>query len=464
MSKLEVREKCGVFGIYHPDEDVARVTYFGLQALQHRGQESAGIVTSDAETLFSHKGMGLVSRVFREEHLRQLAGFMAVGHVRYATSGGSKVDHCQPVIDEKTNFVLAHNGNLPSTLALEEFLSERCIPSQGLNDSEMMTKAIGYYLSRGENLVDAIEDSKSLFNGAYSLVMMWKDRMAALRDRCGIRPLVIGRLSKGFVFASETCALDELGAIFEREVNPGELVVTDGIKLYSHQMESDRQVDAFEFVYFARPDSTINGKLVYSVREKAGMILAREYPVDADLVVPIPDSGIPGSIGFARQSGITYQQAVHRSEFVDRTFIQPDQSLREMSVRMKLRPMAQLLKGRDIVVVDDSIVRGTTMRDNIQRLREAGVKRVHVRVVSPPVRYPDFYGIDTPDQRKLIAFGRTVEEISGFIGADSLGYLSLDGLKEAIGLPPDQLCTSCFTGVYPITIGERAASVMMQFV
>lgn len=456
----EIGEKCAVVGISASGVDVARATFFALQALQHRGQESSGIASSDGTRVNVRKRMGLLVDAIHEEDIRALTGEVAIGHNRYATSGTSTIEGSQPFVSE-ASVALAHNGNLPSTEALRSFLSERGINSRGISDSAMMTEAVSWYTRNGDKLAAALLKCTPLFTGAYSLVAMMGDELAAMRDPHGIRPLVIGNFAGGWVFASETCALDTIGAKFNREVLPGELALIKNGEFYSTQFaEPTPHLDAFEFIYFSRPDSTLAGKSVYTVREKTGYILAKESPVDADIVIPVPESAIPAAIGYARGSGVPYSEALARNRFAGRTFIQPGQLSRELGVDMKLNAMTEVLKGKRVVVVDDSIVRGTNSRKIVTLLREAGAKEVHFRVASPPIRYPDYYGIDLPEQSKLAAFGKTVEDINKDIGSTSLGYLSVRGLVAAIGLSEDELNLACFTGVYPLDIKERAGSVI----
>ncbi len=462
MSNIEtpIREKCGVFGVSGERIDASRATFFGLLSLQHRGLESTGIAISDGESIKGKNFMGQVVDVFDEKIIRELSGTRAIGHVRYGTSGGSLEEHMQPrVINSK--LALAHNGNLPSTRALEEFLFDVGVDTSRLNDSAMMAEAVSYYTDQKMSLAEALREAAPLFTGAYSIVALMNEELAAMRDPHGIRPLSIGRIEGGWVFASETVALDAVGAKFEREVSPGEIVVARCATLESHRFaESSDHIDAFEYIYFSKPDSRLGGKLIYQVREKSGYNLAQESPVDADLVMPVPETAIPAAIGFARGSGIPFSMGIARNEYAGRTFIQPGQALREAGVDSKLNPMNGLLKGKRVVIVDDSIVRGTNSRKIVERLRDAGVAEVHFRVASPPIIFPDYYGIDLPTQRELVAYNRSLDEIRKFIGADSLGYLSVEGLVDAISIPQDKLSLSCFTGVYPIDIRERAESVV----
>ncbi len=464
MATENIKEKCGVFGVYCPGEEVARNTFFGLFALQHRGQESAGIVTSNGEEFFQHKGMGLVTQAFNEkdiDYLDQRGGFISIGHVRYSTSRESRPEYCQPVLHEDNLVALAHNGNLPSTTRLEEFLSKINAPFSHLNDSGMMTEAVRYYLKKGAAIEEAVIEAQPLFTGAYSLLMMTKDKLVALRDQCGIRPLSIGKLNGGFVFASETCAFDTIGASFLRDVTPGEMVVVTENGLVSQQLQlPNPKLDIFEFVYFARPDSKIMNRRVFEVRQKLGMLLAMEVPADADIVIGVPDSGIPMALGYAKASGIEFTEGLIKNRYIHRTFIQPE-GMRNQDADLKYNTIPEVLNGKRVVVVDDSIVRGTTQERLTASLRKAGASEVHIRIGSPPDRYPNFYGIDTPRQKELIASRLSVDEIRQFVGADTLRFLSYKSLISATEIPEENFDTSCFTGVYPIDIKERASEIKL---
>ncbi|MBI2039772.1 amidophosphoribosyltransferase [Candidatus Microgenomates bacterium] len=458
-----IKEKCGIFGVVGGGFEAARLIHPGLWALQHRGQESSGIASSDGKKVYVHKGMGLVAHVFSEENLRFLKGHMAIGHNRYSTSGASISKHAQPVVEKingKGLLALVHNGNLPSAKKLEEFLKSRKISFSGLNDSEMMTKAIAYFISSGLSLEDAVKKAYPLFSGVFCLLIMDKSKVVALRDAFGIRPLCLGQLNRGYVVASESCALDIIGAKFVRDVRPGEMIVLDESGLKSIQLEKGQsKLDVFEFVYFARPDSYLLGKSVDEVRQNLGEQLAKENKIEADIVIPVPDSAIPAALGFSRASGIPFYPGLIKNRYIHRTFIMPEEHTRNVGVRLKLNPMKHILKGKRVAVVDDSIVRGTTSKELIKMIKSAGAKEVHLLISSPPVKYPDFYGIDTPRQVDLIASKKPVKEIEKEIGADSLHYLSYQGLLKAVGIPEDNLCTSCFTGIYPVDIGERARQI-----
>lgn len=462
-NKDKLGEKCGVFGVYGKDFEAARLVHPGLWALQHRGQESSGIASADGKEIFIHKGMGLVAHVFAEEDLKKLKGYLAIGHNRYSTSGDSSDIHAQPILEKvgsSKSIALAHNGNLPSTKKLEKFLKDKKININSLNDSEMIAKAIAYFVGEGNLLEEAVKKSYAYFTGVFCLLIMDEKKIVAVRDSFGIRPLVLGKLNGGYILASETCALDIVGASFLREVKPGEMVVISEKGLKSVQIEKSKQkLDIFEFVYLARPDSILLGKSVDQVRQNLGIELAKEFKVKADIVIPVPDSGIPAAIGFSRQSGIAFEMGLIKNRYIHRTFISPEEHTRDRIVQLKLNPMKHVLKDKRVIVIDDSIVRGTTSKQIIQMIRKAGAREVHLLVSSPPYKFPDFYGINTPDQKELIAAVRNIKEIEKYLGVDSLHYLSYKGLMKAVGLPEDLLCTSCFTGEYPVDIGERAKEV-----
>ncbi len=453
-------EKCGVVGIYGWDLEAARLVHPALWALQHRGQESSGIAASDGHNLRIHHGAGLVAQVYSDESLEYLTGPIAIGHNRYSTSGSSGASHVQPIIRLDKRLALAHNGNLPSTAKLAAFLAEKGFETSG-NDTEMMADAIKYYRLQGMSLEDAVEKAFPLFTGAFACVIMDQTKLVAIRDSKGIRPLSIGVLAGGFAIASETCALDTIGAAYLRDVKPGEMVVVDQRGLTSRQLApGDQKLDIFEFVYFARPDSILLGQSVNEVRRRFGQLLAKEAKVKADIVIPVPDSAIPAAIGYAEASGIKFDHGLIKNRYIHRTFIRPEQHQREGDIRMKLNPLPRVLSGKRVAVVDDSIVRGNTTKKLVGMLRQAGAKSVHVLISSSPVKYPDFYGIDTPNQKKLIASRMSVKQIEKYIGADSLNFLSYDGMVKAVGVPENMLSTSCFSGVYPIDIKERAKEVL----
>lgn len=458
----ETGEKCAVFGIYGSNSlETSRLTAKGLFSLQHRGQESSGITTSDGENIYSHRKTGLVSQVYDEESLNSLVGHIASGHNRYATYSRKDVQgHPQPVIDDAKSFTLSHNGNLPDTGKIESFLDEHGIKTESLNDTEMMHAAILYYVEKGASLDDAIMDAVPLFTGAFSLLAMDRRKIVAIRDRNGIRPFSIGSLDGGYVFSSETCALDTVGARFIRDVAPGEMVVANENGLLSVEFgQGEQKLDIFEFVYFSRPDSVLMGERVYSARKNFGKILAEEYPIKGDIVIPVPDSGVPAAIGYSQASGIPFEEGLIKNRYIGRTFITPGQDKRSEDVALKLNPLPDVLRGKRVIVVDDSIVRGTTSKRLVKRIRDAGAREVHLVITSPPVKFPDFYGIDTPNQSKLIGANRSVDEIRRFISADSLSFLSLEGMIKATGLPREVFSTSCFTGEYPIDIGKRKKEI-----
>lgn len=451
-------EKCGVFGVYSKSEDVARLTYYALSTLQHRGQESAGIVTSDGTKFYSHIQPGLVAQVFNEETLDGLEGHLAIGHNRYSTSKGRDDNHhLQPVLRTDDIMALAHNGNLPSVRVLKQFLASKNLLKPGNNDSELMTDAIRYYLYQGKTMPEAIKKAWPMFTGAFSCVLLSQDKLYAFRDKRGIRPLSLAKLNGGYVVASETCVFDALQAKFIRDIKPGELVEISPKGLVSTQIErGHEQLEVFEYIYFARADSHLQGQSVNEVRRRLGVQTARENPVEADVVIPIPDSAIPASIGYAQESGIPFDFGLIKNRYVHRTFIRPDQTKREKDVQLKLNPLRDALKGKRVVVIDDSLVRGTTTGQIVKMLRNVGVSQIHLRISSPPVLYPDFYGIDTPNQEKLIAARlKQAKKVQRYVGATSLKYLSYKGMLEAIGIPENQLCTACFSGNYPVDILER---------
>ncbi len=453
-------EKCGIVGIWSKDIEAARTAYFGLFALQHRGQEQSGIATSDGSVIHSYIGSGLVSQVYTEDKIASLTGHVAVGHNRYSTSRGTDATHGQPVTTHDI-VALAHNGNLPSVTALENFVREKGLNPENRSDSELMADAIAIYMKEGKSLSEAVKAAFPLFTGAYSITALDnKGTLVAFRDPFGMRPLSLGTVPGGYVIASETCALRTMGATFVRDVEPGELLVIGENGLTSSILApATPKFDIFEFVYFARHDSTIMGRSVYQARRNTGLELAKEYPVEADIVVPVPETSIPAAIGYAEAHGIPLELALNKNRYIHRTFIEPHQENREQKVRMKLSTLDAVISGKRVAVIDDSIVRGTTSKQIVKMLFDAGAKEVHFLVVSPPVRFPDFYGIDTPVQRDLISSHKTVEQVREYIGATTLHFLSLDGLVTAIGLPKENLCTSCFTGEYPIPLYEREKDI-----
>jgi amidophosphoribosyltransferase len=464
-------EACGVFGVYAPNEDVAKLAYFGLYALQHRGQESAGIATFEGQQVHLHKNMGLVSQVFNEGVLNQLPGEMAVGHTRYSTTGSSRVANAQPAVVETRlgPLALAHNGNLVNTTELREALLKQDCNFLTTTDSEMIAIAIGSEVDSGKDWLDAAISAFHRCSGAYSLVIGTPAGLMGVRDPNGIRPLVIGTLNSSpqrYVLASETCGLDIIGAEYLRDVEPGELVwiTEDGIASFHWSQKPQRKLCIFEMIYFARPDSVMHDESLYSYRLRLGRHLAQESPADADIVIAVPDSGIPAAIGFSQVSGIPYAEGLIKNRYVGRTFIQPTQTMRESGIRMKLNPLKDVLAGKRVVIVDDSIVRGTTSRKIIKALRDAGALEVHMRVSSPPVTHPCFYGIDTDNQDQLIGATKSVEEIAVQIGVDSLSYLSWEGMLQATGEDPNSFCSACFTGDYPVSVPEllKRSKLMLE--
>ena len=445
-----------MFGVWAPEEDVAKLAYFGLYALQHRGQEAAGIAVSDGATLVVYKDLGLVAQVFDEPTLESLQGHIAVGHTRYSTTGSSTWENAQPTFRTTragTGLALGHNGNLVNTAELHARAVAEGVPgiSGTTTDSDLVT---GLLAARPDLSVEAAAlEVLPTLRGAFSLVFMDEHTLYAARDGFGVRPLVLGRLDRGWVVASETAALDIVGASFVREIEPGELVSIDADGLRSERFAPPTPKGClFEYAYLARPDTAIGGRNVHAARVEVGRRLATEAPAVADLVIPVPESGIPAAIGFAERSGIPFGTGLVKNSYVGRTFIQPSQTLRELGIRLKLNPLRDVLRGRRIVVVDDSIVRGTTQRALVRMLREAGAVEVHVRISSPPVRWPCFYGIDFASRAELIANGLDTEAIRRSIGADSLGYVSLDGLVAATEQPRSRLCMACFDGDYPIPL------------
>jgi amidophosphoribosyltransferase len=454
-----------VFGVWAPHEDVAKLAYYGLYALQHRGQESAGIAVSDGSRIVVHKEMGLVAQVFDEPALTALRGHIAVGHCRYSTTGASTWANAQPTFRStgKVSLALGHNGNLINTRELATLLGETSPGSTGIaatSDTDILaalflSEHAGAAEAQGSPVENAAAAVLPRAKGAYSLVFMDEQTLYAARDPQGFRPLVLGRLATGWVVASETAALDIVGARFVREIEPGELVSIDGRGVRSRRFAPARPSGClFEYVYLARPDTAISGVGVHATRVEVGRRLAAEHPAAADLVIPVPESGTPAAIGFAEASGIPFGQGLVKNSYVGRTFIQPSQTIRERGIKLKLNPLRDVIAGRRLVVVDDTIVRGTTQRALVAMLREAGASEVHVRVAAPPVRWPCFYGIDFATRAELIAGQLSPEEICASIGADSLGYVSLAGLIEATTLPENRLCRACFDGQYPVPVAE----------
>jgi len=463
LNSQRPKEFCGVFGVYGHSE-AAKLTYFGLYALQHRGQESAGIVSSNGKCVYEHKAMGLVSEVFDEDILTRLKGHMAIGHVRYSTTGSSVIQNAQPfcVNHAGSTLAVAHNGNLVNAHSIRKELEESGSIFQTTMDSEVIVHLLAKAAKRG--LDDAIVETMGTIKGAYSVLMSTQDKIYAFRDPRGFRPLCIGELNGAYVISSETCALDLIQAKYIRDVEPGEVIVIDenGLRSFKGAEPEQRSFCIFEFIYFARPDSDIFGQNVYSVRKSLGAALAKEANIDADFAMPFPDSGNYAAIGFAQASGIPLELAVIRNHYVGRTFIQPSQSMRDFSVRVKLNPVKSILKGKRVVVVEDSIVRGTTSKTRIRAIREAGAKEVSMVVSCPPIRYPCFYGIDFATKGELIASTKSVEEIRKFLELDHLHYLSKEAMIEAAGGHPDRFCLACFTGEYPIAVEDRIGKYSLE--
>jgi amidophosphoribosyltransferase len=461
------QDACGVFGVWAPGEQVAKLTYFGLYALQHRGQEAAGIAVSDGSSLLVYKDLGLVSQVFDEATLATLQGHIAVGHTRYSTTGSTTWENAQPsfrTTSAGTGLALGHNGNLVNTAELaDEARAAGLSPSNiaATTDSDLLTALLA---ARPDvSLEQAAMEVLPKLRGAYSLVFMDEHTLYAARDPQGVRPLVLGRLERGWIVTSETAALDIVGASFVREIEPGEIIAIDEDGLRSQSFAAPAPKGClFEYVYLARPDTTISGRSVHSARVEVGRRLAREHPADADLVIPVPESGTPAAIGFAEASGLPYGLGLVKNAYVGRTFIQPSQTIRQLGIRLKLNPLRDVIRGKRLVVVDDSIVRGNTQRALVRMLREAGALEVHVRISSPPVKWPCFYGIDFASKAELVASGLDHEGIRASIGADSLGYVSLDGLVAASEQPKSRLCSACFDGNYPIPLPEVVGKHILE--
>ncbi len=453
------REECGVFGIYADGEDVARLAYFGVFGLQHRGQESAGIAVSDGSRIRMFKDMGLVNQVFDETVLRDLQGHIAIGHNRYSTTGSSLLQNAQPVICDSPQFgtiAIGHNGNLINTSDLRAELEAEGEQFESTSDTEVIARLIAR--SSESTIEKAVEEMMHKALGAYSLVVLTADKLLGVRDPYGIRPLCLGRLNtEHYILSSESCALGLVGGRFMREVEPGEIIVIDksGLREIQALPTARHALCVFEFIYFARPDSLMYHKSLHLARRRMGHELAREHPVrGAHNVIPVPDTGTPAAIGFAEAARTAYGEGIIKNRYIHRTFIEPDQRMRDLGVRMKFTPLRETLAGKRIVMVEDSIVRGTTTGPTVKMLRDAGASEVHVRISSPPIKYPCFYGIDMAKQKELIAAQKSVEEIREHIGATSLGYLSIQGLVRAIGLKRDKFCLACFDGKYPIEIPD----------
>ncbi|EQD86623.1 amidophosphoribosyltransferase [Saccharopolyspora erythraea] len=465
------REECGVFGVWAPGEEVAKLTFYGLFALQHRGQEAAGIAVGDGSQVLVYKDLGLVSQVFNEQVLASLRGHVAVGHARYSTTGGGSWENAQPTFRTTatgSGLALGHNGNLVNTAELRERVVAEGVDSsantsspangcdRATSDSDLVCGLLAAHAA-DKGIEQAAMELFPTVRGAFSMVFADESTLYAARDPQGVRPLVLGRLERGWVVASETAALDIVGASFVREVEPGELLAIDAEGLRSSHFANPKPKGCvFEYVYLARPDTTISGRSVHSTRVEIGRKLAAEHPVEADLVIPVPESGTPAAIGYAQASGIPYGNGLVKNAYVGRTFIQPSQTIRQLGIRLKLNPLREVIRGKRLVVVDDSIVRGNTQRALVRMLREAGAIEVHVRIASPPVKWPCFYGIDFASRAELIANGLDLDGVRRSIGADSLGHVSLDGLIAATEQPRTRLCAACFDGEYPISLPEDA--------
>jgi len=461
-----MREFCGVYGIYSYESDsLSKMTYYGLFALQHRGQESAGIAVADGKNIKVHKGMGLCAVVFNEKILSSLTGHIACGHVRYSTTGGSTLENAQPVVvDSKFGpLALCHNGNLINSWDLRMELEEEGHIFQSTTDSEVLAVLISK--SKEETLEKAIADACKKAIGGFSLVIMTKDKLVGVRDPNGLRPLCIGRQGSSYVISSESAGLDVIGADFTRDVSNGEIAIIDedGLRSITYAPRAKKALCAFEFIYLARPDSKLEGRTVYEARTIMGKYLAKENKVDADIVIGVPDSGLSAAIGYAQESKIPFAEGLIKNRYIGRTFIQPSQAIRDLGVKLKLNPIKDVVRGKKVVIIDDSIVRGTTSKQIIKILREAGAREIHMRVSSPPILFPCFYGIDTPSKAELIASTTSVEGVRQFLEADSLSYLTIRNLINSINLPKNSLCLACLNGNYCVKIPERVQNLSLVF-
>ena len=463
FSNRELKEECGIFGVFgHPE--AAKLTYFGLYALQHRGEESAGIVISDGNFVREHKGMGLVPEVFSEQQLARLQGNMAIGHVRYSTTGSSMLKNAQPFLVSHGGMALAiaHNGNLTNAHTLRRDLEKRGAIFQSTMDSEIFIHLIAHALENG--LESALIKALSQVQGAYSMVLLTQDQLIGIRDPFGFRPLCLGRLNGAYVLASETCALDLVEAQYVRDIEPGEIVFINaqGLRSIKPFPQERKAFCIFEFIYFARPDSLIFGQNVYQVRKRLGRMMAQEFQLEADLAMPFPDSGNYAALGFAEASGIPFEMGVIRNHYIGRTFIQPSQTMRDFGVRVKLNPVKSVLEGKRVVIIEDSIIRGTTSRTRVQAIRSTGATEIHMLVSCPPHRFPCYYGIDFSTKGELIACQHSVPEIQKFLELDSLGYLSLEGMIAATGLPASSFCLACFDGRYPLPPDQAFSKLCLE--
>ena len=453
LQEDSLHEECGVIGVYRAEKNAARHAYYGLFALQHRGQESAGIAVNQGGDIEIVKGMGLVADVFNEQSLNELQGNIAIGHVRYSTAGDKDVRNAQPLVAKykQGDIGLAHNGNLVNAENIREILEDSGVIFHSTTDSESILNLIARYSGKG--IENGIKNTMSLLKGAYALVITTGDSLIGIRDPHGLRPLCIGKISDGYVLASESCALDVIDAEFVRDVEPGEIVIINGEGIRSIEPASmcQKHLCVFEHIYFARPDSVLDGDNVYDFRVNTGRLLARQRKIEADMVMPVPDSGVPAAIGYAKESGIPYGEGLVKNRYIGRTFIQPTQEMRENAVRIKLSPLKKNIEGKRVIMIDDSIVRGTTSKRIVEQIRKAGAKEIHVCITSPPVQYSCYFGIDTPYRKYLIGAQKSVDEICEYLGADSLTYLGLEELKEACGYK-DQFCAACFDGKYPMEV------------
>lgn len=451
------KEECGVLGVFAPNQEAARVAFFGLFALQHRGQESAGIAVSDGHTVRMHKGMGLVNQVFDPTVLAGLPGHMAVGHTRYSTTGASVLRNAQPIYCQSLvgEIAVAHNGNLINTRELRAEMQAEGEHFDSSSDSELIARILVKNLPQGPE--HAVREVMRRAKGAYSVTVLTPKMLIGFRDPFGNRPLTAGKLKEGFVVASETCAFGPVGGQVVHELLAGEAVVinSDGMRFFQGTESTRKAMCLFEFIYFARPDSVMYGELLYGCRERMGVELAREHPVEADIVIPVPDSGIPAALGYSQESKIPYREGMMKSRYIHRTFIQPDQQMRELGVRMKLSPLEEHIRGQRVVLVDDSIVRGTTTKQIVRLLFESGAKEVHVRITAPPIKFPCFYGIDMASKGELAAARMSIPELTLYLGATTLGYLSIAGAVKAAGKSDDHFCLACFNGDYPIPVPEE---------
>ena len=460
-------DECGVFGIFNVNEhDVSAITYYGLYALQHRGQESAGIAVSNGGAIIYHKDMGLVNEVFNQHMLEHLRGNIAIGHVRYSTTGASERENAQPMVARyiRGQLAIAHNGNLVNAAELRIELEKQGALFQTTIDSEVIANMITRGFVLDKPIEKSLGDLFDKLEGSYALLVMTNDKLIGMRDQHGFRPLSIGKMGDSYVLSSETCAFDAIGAEFIRDVNPGEIIIIDenGLKSIQTEVKVKTSTCIFEYIYFARPDSVMNGLSIYEARKKGGRMLAQESPVDADIVVGVPDSGLSAAIGYSEQSGIPFDQGLIKNRYTGRTFIQPEQAKREIAVRIKLNALKNVIEGKRIVLVEDSIVRGTTIKWIIKILRQAGAKEIHMRVSSPPYKYPCYFGIDVPSSKQLVAFTKEVEEIRELIGADSLAYLSKEGLLNTVKQTGCSFCTACFDKCYPIRVPDEGNKMIFE--